>query len=688
MSLFERLKTRRSSNTTSPIQIPSVSLSAIKPTGSANVAPPSSSVAPVWSPKTQSVTRAVGWSRDLERILALPRRVRPSAEQLAALSAKWTKLLGKDRAALKLGPCRCSEYKRRCPTPLLPTQAWTLEEISIYGGLLGPIGVGDGKTLLDLLTPFVMPNCKVAVLLVPAALRVQLVEIDWDFYEQHWHLPYRAGARWRPPNGPVTHVLAYSELSGAANTARLNEINPDTVIGDEAQALRNLTTARGKRFSRFMHERPNTRGVFMSGTLTSKEMADYAHFAEYALGDGSPVPRHYPTLLEWGGALDPVQVGEMPTPPGELMKLCEPGETLQKAWQRRLCETPGVVSSPEDGNCKAALNFYERPIVAPPSVMEAYDRFNRIWERDDGERVVTGLDKSRYLRQLASGLYTRWYWPRNETSQVRARWIAVRKQWHKELGEKLKHSKEFMDSPLLLTKAAIRWHDGYIHIERKSTGHVHTEACYENYETHDEEVICGHAEETEGVRREIPPHTKNGPQPTWDADSWLEWREVRDTAEPKTEAVWIDDFLARDCAKWATQQIGIVWYEHVAFGAKVAALAGIPQFGPGEEASRAILSERGKTSIVASIRSHGTGKNLQPFSRNLVANPPSDGATWEQLIGRTHRTGQIADEVELLIYRHMPAMVEAVDRAKQLAGHIQGTFGGSQKLLKASFGFK
>ncbi len=322
-----------------------------------------------------------------------------------------------------------------------------------------------------------------------------------------------------------------------------------------------------------------------------------------------------------------------------------------------------MVSSPEDGNCKAALNFSERKVVTPSSVLDAYDRFNKTWERDDGERVITGLDKSRYLRQLASGLYTRWRWPRNEPLEVRIRWIAIRKLWHRELAEKLKNSKEYMDSPLLLTMAAIRWHDGYVHIRRDADG-------------------------KEIERVEVPPRTRNGPQPTWNSAAWSEWRAVRDTAAPETEAVWIDEFLARDAASWATAEVGIVWYEHVAFGARVSQLAGVPQFGPGEEASRGILAERGARSIVASIRSHGTGKNLQPFCRNLVANPPSDGATWEQLIGRTHRTGQIADEINVEVYRHVSAMKDALDRAKQLAGHIQGTFGGKQKLLIGSYNFK
>ncbi len=660
MSILERLRSRLQPSTaptgpSSTAAVNEASTSTIKATSTTSTSAPPF-VKPTGSLSTgfASQRHGVTNSRDLNRVLELPRRTRPSDSELQQLSVKWTALLGKPTTS-----CNCASYKRRCPTPLLPVQAWALEEMHLYGGALDPIGVGDGKTLLDLLAARVVPDCERAVLLIPASLREQLLEIDWEFYAQHWNLPNRAGGRWLVPGMPVVHVLAYSELSGASNTARLSEINPDLIICDEAQALRNSKSARGKRFGRFMSENPKVRVCAWSGTLTSKAMSDYAQFSEAALGEGSPTPLHFPTMEEWAGALDPVGLGEMPTPAGELMRFCKAGESVNQGWSRRLLETPGVVSSPEDGNCKAALYIKERKIVTPKAVTDAYDKFSGTWERDDGERIVLGLEAARYLRQISSGLYTRWRWPRNEPLPVRQRWIAARKLWHSEQREKLKYSREFMDSPLLLTKAAIRWHDGYTHIYRDDAGK----------ETH---------------REEIAPHTKKGPQPTWDSAAWPEWKEVRDTALPETEAVWIDDFLARDCARWANSDVGIVWYEHVAFGAKVAELGNLPQFGPGEEASRLLLAERGARSIVASIRSHGTGKNLQPFSRNLVANPPSDGATWEQLLGRTHRTGQLADEISVEVYRHAPAMRDAIDKATVLASHIQGTFGGSQKLLRAT----
>lgn len=603
----------------------------------------------------RSSSLAVSDSPELKRVLALPRRLRPTEAELAALQDAYTARLGKP-----LAPCSCEKtYLRRCAKRLLPIQAWALEEISRYEGLLGPIGVGDGKTLLDLLAPMVMPNCKVAVLLVRPDLREQLLKVDWNFYGQHWELPNLAGGSWFKPGKPVLHVVAFSELSGAKATDLLTKINPDLIIADEGQALRNPTSARCKRYLRYFSERPETRLCIWSGTLTSKGLADFAHHSRLALGAGSPAPLDWPTVEEWAGALDP---GDWPTPIGALERLCEVGETARSGFHRRLVDTPGVVSSPETGNCQAALTFYERKIEAPEKVKAAVRDLELTWERPDGEALVEALAVARCARELACGFYYRWKWIHGETDEAIQKWLEARKAWNKELREKLKRSKEHLDSPLLCAKAAIRWHHGYVHIERDAEGR-------------------------ELARRSVPPRTGSGPLPTWAADCWPEWERLRDTCSPVTEPVWVDDYLVRDAVEWARSSVGIVWYEHDCFGRAVAKGGSFPLYGPGADASRDILGERGERSIVASIRAHGTGKNLQPFCRQLVANPPADGATWEQLIGRTHRQGQLEDEVTVHVYRHMPVMVTALDKARELAQYIQDTLGGSQKLLRASFIF-
>ncbi len=593
----------------------------------------------------------VGDSRDLKRILELPRRPRPTDFEPFRTRFEHLKIRG---------PCECkSKYGRKCPASLLDTQAWALAEIQDHGGLLGPISVGDGKTLLDLLAAMVVPDCKVGVLLIPPQLRNQMLQVDWQFYGQHWKLPNLGSGTWFDASRPTLHIIAYSELSSAKNSDVLDRIKPDLVIADEAHLLRNAGTARTKRFRRYFSANPETRFCCWSGTLTTKSIKDYAHLAGLALKERSPAPLHWPTVEEWAGAIDP---SDWPSGIGHLRALCNPGEHVRAGYRRRLEDTGGVVSSPATMSCPASLVVSERKTAAPVAVHAALAALMGTWQRPDGEELITGLDVHRCAKEISSGFYYHWIWPRNETKEVRAHWMSVRKEWHREMREKLKQSREFMDSPLLLVRAAIRWHEGYVHIERDPHG-------------------------KEKSRIQIPPRTKTSPQPTWASEVWPEWLLARDTAKPETEGVWIDDWLARDAADWCRSGTGICWYEHDLFGRRVAELADRPLFGPGAEASTRLLLERATRSIVASIRSHGTGKNLQSFARNLIGNLPSDAAVWEQLLGRTHRQGQLADEVTVEVYRHTGVVIDALNRAKMLASYIEQTLGGSQKLLRCTYTF-
>ena len=598
---------------------------------------------------SQRAGRYVGDSEDLRRILALPRRPRPTKEQLQAFQEKW-----KYRLQRPASSCECVvRFKRRCCSTLMPVQAWALEEMHSEGGLLGPIGVGHGKTLLDLLSALVVPNVKSAVLLIPPNLKRQLLDVDWEFYGQHWLLPNLAGGRWFFPDRPTLNVVAFSELSGAKSSDLLSRLKPDLLVIDEAHNVRNATAARTKRLIRYLKEHTDVRVLAWSGTLTSRSLKDYSHLSAAALKRQSPVPLFHPTVEEWSAAIDP---SPFPLAPGALAQLdasCSPREAVQ----RRVLDTRGVVCSADEGGCQASLVINERRIEAPKAVLEALREVDRTWCRPDGEPLLLALDVARCAREVSAGFFYRWKWTRGESEEVITRWLKVRKAWRSELREKLKTGGVHMDSPLLLTKAAIRWYDGYAHIERDEHGN-------------------------ETSRYEVAPRTKRGPQPTWQAEYWPEWRAVRDTAKPETDPVWIDDFMVRDCVEWLHREgPGIVWYEHDAFGRAVAAGSGVVYAGPGREGDERLLALTGSEAVVASIRAHGTGKNLQQFNRCLVANPPSDGATWEQLVGRCHRQGQLADEVLIEVYRHTDPYRAALDKARDLAGYIQESFGAPQKLV-------
>lgn len=604
--------------------------------------------------------QAPGVTADLRRVLALPKRDRPDDATLKQWAAEFKARFGK-----KVTSCECrSRFKRPCCSELLPVQAWALKEAELYGGILGPIGVGHGKTLLDLLTPMVV-GAKRALLLLPPNLKHQMLEQDWHYYGQHWQLPNLSGpGKMYYPGLPFLYVVAFSELSGAKSTTLLHDLNPDVVVVDEAHSVRNRTAARTKRFLRFLKDKPDVRLFSWSGTLTSRSLHDYAHLSAHALRDGSPTPLHWPTVEEWASHLDP---GDLRTPPGALAQLDDSNprtDDAREGFKRRLVATPGVISSGDAASCQASLTITERELVTPEVVKQHLRTLEATWQRPDGEELVDGLSVARCARELSCGFYYRWRWPRGERVEVIEAWLTARKEWHKELREKLKTGRAHMDSPLLCTKAAIRWYEGYTHVERDVEGR-------------------------EIARRHVPPHTSSGPLPTWEALHWPRWKEVRDTAKPETEAIWLDDFLVNDCLDWLAEGPGLLWYEFGAVASRILQSAKgrnlrLAYAGPGDEGNKLVSALTGSEAVVASIRAHGTGKNLQAFSRNLVANPPADGATWEQLIGRTHRQGQEEDEVTFDIYRHTEAFANAVDRARDLSDYIEGTFGTNQKLTSVA----
>lgn len=506
---------------------------------------------------------------------------------------------------------------------LRPIQALALDESSTVGGLLGPIGVGEGKTLITLLLPMEL-NVRTAVLLVPAQLKKQLLEVDYPRYAQHFVLPNLADGAWDPAVKPVLYVISYNELSSPKKYDLLNKLKPDLIICDEAHALKHTSAARTKRFLRYFKANPGTKLCALSGTITAKSIRDFAHLSKLALGDGTPTPLAWPVLEEWANALDPI---ENRSPPGELVRLCKPGEEARDGFRRRLVETRGVVVSPPE-TLGVSLVIRERSVSLPTIVSDHLEVLRDTWCTPGGEEITDALSFSRFARQLASGFYYRWIWPRGEPKHIREEWVDARRDWHREIRWYLSSKASVgMDSPNLLALAA-------------SSGR-------------------------------------------WQADSWGRWDAIRGKARPETEAVWMDDYLVRDALSWALTNIGIIWYEHDAEAKKFAELEpALPIFGPG---NGAIISESGTRTILASRRAHGTGKNLQMFNKQLVLNPVSNGAIWEQLLGRMHRTGQQADEVTCDVYLHTLEMLNSLNGARKDAEYIEQIKGSRQRLCYANY---
>ena len=211
--------------------------------------------------------KVISASEDINRVARLPERPEPALDSALRLDPVIADLLRKPRTPIydPDAPCQCEVKwgKGKCMKNLLPIQIWGLNEGGKRGGLFAPIGVGHGKTGIDLLILMAIhayhPEVMTGILLVPANLRAQLTQIDIVQWRAHWNLPNINGDKWFTPGKPTLHVLSYNELSGARNSSLVSIIDPDVIIADEAHNLRNHTAARTKRFLRHFSERSGKR---------------------------------------------------------------------------------------------------------------------------------------------------------------------------------------------------------------------------------------------------------------------------------------------------------------------------------------------------------------------------------------------------------------------------------------------
>ena len=424
-------------------------------------------------------------------------------------------------------------------------------------------------------------------------------------------------------------VVSYSFMSTKNGLGALEHLQPDLIYADEAHALRHATATRTKRVMRYLNEHPECRFVAASGTITSKSIRDYAHLCGRALRQGAPVPLTWSALDEWARALD-VDPGfkQSRNKPGALLDFCAPGEEPRDGYRRRLVETPGVVATTE-----SALGTGLEIRALAPRFQVCKDLVAKCTSEGAWEGVdLDPLAEARVVRQLALGFHYKWDWPNGVIDQE---WLEARNAWNRAVRRYMLFTNTpGLDSPMLIAAAADR----------------------------NEAPII--------VRKAL--------------DSW---RDVEERPEPPVVPVWHNDLELVHCVlEWWEQckkdKTNIVWYEHQAVGDLLA----------DELDGLLIRPEKGRDpadlkghNLLLSIKQHGTGRNLQAWNRNLVLTPPSSGAMWEQLIGRTHRPGQASDTVTFDVLQHVGPYRSALETARGDARYIESSTGLVQKLGLATF---
>ncbi len=557
--------------------------------------------------------------------------VEPSREiaRVAALPRRtWS-----DDAAATLADMLTRELKTPGGTmKLRPVQAIALYEAMEVGGLFGPIRVGAGKTICTLLMPVVL-EAKRPVLLLPAAL-IEKTWRDVQALREHWRLATNL------------QMISYEMLGLVQSAEKLEYIQPDLIVADECHRLKNFRAGRTRRVARYMQRHPATRFVGVSGTVMKSSIKDFAHILTWALKESAPVPASDDEVSAWADCLDekvnPLgrrQAGALLTLDPEaargepvFVEWATPTESadlrrdslvrVRQVFQRRLLETRGVVASPKSDGVTCSLRVSALEYEPAPITAEHFAHVKKTMTTPDGWAFAESVVLRMYLRQLALGFHGIWE-PRPPQE-----WIEARREWAAFVRETL------ADSTTLDTELQVK--------NAVKAGRLRTA--------------------------------------TLDA-----WSAVEDTFTIQPKDVWHDDAALDVCAAWMEREKGIVWTEHRFFSRRLAQITGATYYGENG------MSERGESitlvktgrAIIASVQANGTGRNLQMFSTNLITSCSPSAATVEQLIGRTHRDGQEADEVLVDILlgcgEHYDAFFQALGGARA----AQDVLGHSQKLLLA-----
>jgi hypothetical protein len=436
---------------------------------------------------------------------------------------------------------------------------------------------------------------------------------------------------WRLPVN--LQLLSYEMLGLVQSADRLDYIAPDLIVADEGHRLKNLSAGRTRRVARYVASHPDTKFVVMSGTVMKSSIVDFSHLVHWCLKDRSPLPRNEEEVKQWAEALDEGVNPLVRRRPGALLDLApawplaQDVATARQVFQSRLLETRGVVASSrsDDVDCSLVVSALEYDVAEVTK--QHVKHLRATWTTPDGWAFSEALEFRRYMRELALGFHAIW------DPRPPAEWLAARKAWATCVREVLEDS-DHLDTELQVARAV-------------DAGQV-------------------------------------------DDDGVLDtWRQVKETFTVQPKPVWHDDSALKVCAAWMVREKGIVWTEHVFFARRLAEMTGVSYYGANglNDRGESITHVRAGSAIIASVQANGTGRNLQCFDKNLVTSCPSGAQTWEQLLGRTHRDGQQADEVRADVLLGCSAHWEALDGALSSARAAADTLGHDQKLLLATIAF-
>lgn len=640
----------------------------------------------------------VPWTDDLRRVASLPTRTWTD-EQRAQLAVWLTDQLRTGAVCDKCGQARhhvpwstgpgCwyldPEHPERAkitpPLSLRPIQAVVLWELYTGArdrrtGVYMQIPVGGGKTLTFFLGAY-MVSAKIPLLLVPANLRKDTLDL-FELYSRYWKRPH-----------PVPHVESYNILTQQGSVDLLDARAPDYLGADECDKARDLGRSIAKRIGRYVDK---VRGQcivhFGSGSNKRKSLRDDNHFMVWALREHAPAFLTDETLSDCCLALDEEsKVGAGRLHPGALLELADmmgvpehdAGRSIgmlaraREGYARRVRNTPGIVIwdvpectqpltidftiAPEDPALESAFHWFrttnKTPEFAPRPGFEGLE----------GVLLPDALSRYRHAQEIGKGFW--YYWdPRPPLD-----WREARKAWHSE----------------------VAW---AVHSTRNCP------------------TKCGHGRNGGGCHNKPLDTEMAVANARPDSQNLADWRYAQKLPrengkpfEPNSVPGWLSDSVVQAVARFAHEnwiahgETGVVWVKEQAFAQRLAQSTGWPYYGEkgqridayGRSSSddtiascvtRAAQAGQRPPIVILSIDSNYRGRNLQAYANNLIVGWEQAGTRIEQLLGRTHRSGQTRP-VRLTVLVTCGEVLDSFQKTLSEARFVR-TQGLTQKILTAT----
>jgi hypothetical protein len=544
---------------------------------------------------------------DTRRVASLPRREPSTDELVEALSAHLRLYPHTDVCPVcHAAADDCDVCSGTGRIRLRPEQALALRELFEMGGLVAPMRVGSGKTLVTMLAPTLL-GAALPVLVLPASMFRKSPKTQRDFarYRRAW-------------NVRLPKLISYEELSRPDKERLLFDEAPDLLMLDEAHKARNRDNVAHRRIERYKAE-TGIKVSSLSGTLITGELLDVHAHAVWALDDAAPVPKRRVDAERWSSALGTGGGAFKSVDPGPLGQL--PGGYW--SWFRG---SRGVVPTP-GSDCTAEIRASWWDVDLPEALQRMIASVNESNQRPDSTPddpiILDEFERVDCLCQLALGFYYVW------DPMPPDWWLTPRRAWSKYVRAVLDERLEGFDSPSMIR---------------------------------------------DGLRgRHQPPAADYG------VALWSAWSAVKDRFEPNPVPVWADP----SPLGWAAQAAGdgtLIWVRYKAAG-RFLERCGVPYYPGGTDPEQ---GEPGRT-MALSISSHGTGRNLQKWHKNLILTPMASPDLYEQLIGRTHRAGQRSNVVDVRIIRAIDYHEDVVRRAITKARADSRASGFAHKLTDAQW---